>query len=61
MKILPREDKHLRLWFSNLNALIEFRREYLEIVKNVHTDFQKYLLNNQKGYIFTVSLKEKNE
>lgn len=58
MKILSRDGHHLRLWFPDLKSLLNFRKEYLESVTNVKTNYEKHLLNQENGYIFVIDLIE---
>jgi hypothetical protein len=61
MKYLPRGNHHLVLWFSSLNSLLTFRTEYLEIIKNVHTSFEKHTVEEENGYKLTIDLVNKEK
>ena len=54
MKFLPRNGHILRIWFDDLQALLDFRTKYLENVSKVKTNYTKSLLDNKNGYIFVV-------
>ncbi len=59
MKILPRQNKILRLWFNEIDALLNYWSEYDELDTTVpyNIKVETMILDNKDGYLFEVTVK----